>query len=75
MKKLLIILLLLPTAANAQIRLDVTQAELDIISEGLQTQPFGKVVPLINKLRDQILAQQPKPVVPEVPKPVEPTKE
>lgn len=58
-----------------EIILRVTQSELDLISEGLQTQPFGKVVPLINKLRDQIIAQQPKPVQPEPPKPVEPKQE
>lgn len=46
--------------------LKVTPAELDIISEGLQTQPFGKVVPLINKLRQQVVDQQPK--LPEAPK-------
>lgn len=41
--------------------LKVTPADTDLISEGLQTQPFGKVYPLINKLREQIIAQQPKP--------------
>jgi hypothetical protein len=35
----------------------------------LQTQPFGKVYPLIQKLREQILAQQPKPPAVEAPKP------
>lgn len=49
-------------------QLKVTPAETDIISEGLQTQPFGKVFPLINKLREQIIAQQPKPVVADPPK-------
>lgn len=72
---LLLATIILPTLAFAQtpnvpeLTLKVTQPELDIISEGLQTQPFGKVVPLINKLRQQIIDQQPKPVVPE--KPVE----
>lgn len=71
-KYLLLATIMLPTLAFAQtpeLTLKVTQPELDIISEGLQTQPFGKVVPLINKLRQQIIDQQPKPVVPE--KPVE----
>ena len=40
--------------------LKVSPAEVDLISEGLQTQPFGKVLPLMNKLRSQILEQQPK---------------
>lgn len=53
--------------------LKVTPADVDLISEGLQTQPFGKVVPLINKLRTQIMEQQPK--TPEAPKVVEPPKE
>ncbi len=71
MKKFLVIAVLLATPAMAQqpseYTLKLAPAELDIISEGLQTQPFGKVFPLINKLRDQIVAQQPKPV--EAPKP------
>jgi len=36
----------------------ITPADADLISEGLQTQPFGKVFPLMNKLRSQILEQQ-----------------
>lgn len=52
----------------AEYVLRVTPADTDLISDGLQTQPFGKVYPLINKLREQIVAQQPKPVDP--PKPV-----
>lgn len=51
----------------AEYQLKVTPAEVDTISDGLQTQPFAKVYPLINKLREQIIAQQPKPVEP--PKP------
>lgn len=76
MKRLIIIALLVSSAAYAQpapqpvplppneITLKVTQLELDLISEGLQTQPFGKVVPLLNKLRQQIIDQMPKPVEP-----------
>lgn len=56
-----------PPFPVTEITLKVTPGELDLISEGLQTQPFGKVVPLINKLRQQVMEQQPKPVVPTVP--------
>jgi hypothetical protein len=63
MRKLLIILLLVSNSAVAQTIpseyvLRVTPAELDVISDGLQTQPFGKVANLMNKLRAQILEQQ-----------------
>lgn len=76
MKRLIILATMLPTLAFAQTTtiqpsqsvpewtLKVTPPELDLISEGLQTQPFGKVVPLINKLRQQIVDQQPKLVAP-----------
>lgn len=78
MKKFLVIVVLLATPAMAQqadYNIKVTSAELDTISEGLQTQPFGKVFPLMNKLREQIIAQQPKPEAPKVPAPTsEPTK-
>lgn len=43
-----------------EIVLKVSPTELDTISDGLQTQPFGKVFPLINKLRQQVVDQQPK---------------
>lgn len=46
-----------PTEYNIK----VNQDELNLISEGLQQEPFGKVLPLINKLRSQFLEQQPKP--------------
>ncbi len=46
----------------------VTPADVDLISDGLQTQPFGKVFPLMNKLRAQILQQQ------QAAKPVDPPK-
>lgn len=54
----------------------ITSAEADLISDGLQTQPFGKVFPLISKMRSQIIEQQAvfnKPPAPAVP-PVEPPK-
>lgn len=78
MKRLIVIATLcLPTNACAQqqpqpqpeLILKITPSELDLISEGLQTQPFGKVVPLINKLRLQIQEQQKPPEKPvEAPK-------
>lgn len=59
----------IPPSPVPELILKVTPPELDLISEGLQTQPFGKVVPLINKLRQQIVDQQPKLVAPvEAPK-------
>jgi hypothetical protein len=75
MKKILLISALFVTPAFAQqpaaqpseYQLKVTPAEVDLLSEGLQTQPFGKVFPLINKLR----AQQPKPETKPVDKPAE----
>lgn len=81
MKKFLVLVALLATPAMAQqpvsdYNIKLTPAELDIVSEGLQTQPFGKVFPLMNKLREQIIAQQPKPapVAPVEPSKVEPSK-
>ncbi len=49
--------------------LTVTPAELDIISEGLQTQPFKSVLPLMNKLREQVVGQQTPPKAPPSPEP------
>lgn len=76
MKRLIIIIALcLPTIAFAQqqpqpeLILKITPPELELISDGLQTQPFGKVVPLMNKLRLQIQEQQKPPEKPvEAPK-------
>jgi hypothetical protein len=56
-----------PTVPQLQeYTIKVSPADVDIIAEGLQTQPFGKVFPLMNKLRTQIVEQQqaaaPKPV-------------
>jgi hypothetical protein len=73
MKKMLLISALLITPAYAQqpaeFNLKVTAAEIDVISEGLQTQPFGKVFPLINKLRQQVIEQSKPPA--EAPKPAD----
>jgi len=38
----------------------LTGPELDIIGKGLGTQPFNDVAPLLQKLREQVAAQQPK---------------
>lgn len=46
----------------------ITPPELDVISEGLQTQPFKQVVPIINKLRQQVIDQQKAFNAPPVPK-------
>jgi hypothetical protein len=63
-----IALSVLPTVAMAQqqpqplteIVLKVTNDELTLISDALQEMPLKKALPLINKLREQIMAQQPK---------------
>ena len=84
MKRLLVAIMLLPTVAFAQpanvvsqppvtqaaeLTLKVTPAELDLISDGLQEMSIRKAMPLINKLRQQIIDQQPKTVAPaEAPK-------
>lgn len=41
---------------------NITPADVELIDAGLQTQPFGKVAPLMNKLREQVVQQQQKPV-------------
>lgn len=59
-------LLALSIPASAQVAtpnpveytLRVTIDEINILSDGLQTQPFGKVAPLVNKLQTQIKDQQ-----------------
>lgn len=47
----------------------LTPAQLDTIGEGLGFMPFNKAAPLINALREQVMAQQPKPEVPKVGEP------
>jgi hypothetical protein len=78
MKKLVLIAFLVPTLAYAQpvqqpatYNLVVSPAELDVISKGLGTQPFNDVLPLINKLRQQVMEQQPKPAAKVEEKPVD----
>lgn len=41
--------------------LNVTSDDLNLISDGLGYEPLNKALPLINKLRGQFIAQQPKP--------------
>lgn len=55
-----------PVTPPVEYSLKVTSTELDLISDGLQSQPFGKVLPLMNKLRQQVLDQQPKEKAPEL---------
>ena len=40
----------------------VTPQELDTIGNGLGSMPFKDAAPLINKLREQVMQQAPKPV-------------
>ncbi len=76
MKRLIVVVMLLPTVAFAQpanvvsqppatqsteLVLKVTPDEVNLISEGLQEMSIRKAMPLINKLRQQIIDQQPKP--------------
>lgn len=85
MKKLIIAAMLLATPAMAQtpqeLTFKVTPAELDTLAKGLESQPYKDVVPLLQKLREQFAAQQPKPEAIPIPKPrpseapVEPKKE
>lgn len=49
----------------------LTPTQLDTIGEGLGFIPFNKAAPLINALREQVMAQQPKPEVPKVEAPKE----
>lgn len=64
MKKfLLLILCLIPSPLLAQVQsfeytIKLTGQELDLIGEGLGTQPFKLVAPLLQKLREQVAAQQ-----------------
>jgi len=62
-----------PMMAQAQapqeLTFKVTPAEVDVIAKGLESQPFGVVAPLLQKLREQFVAQQAKaPDIVPVPK-------
>jgi hypothetical protein len=64
MKKTLVLICLVVSPAYAEeYMLKVDANELNLISDGLMTQPYGKVMPLMQKLREQYIAQQPKPPV------------
>jgi len=62
MKKLIVVFCLIscPVFAQQQIEYTVklTGQELDLIGEGLGTQPFKVVAPLLQKMREQIAEQQ-----------------
>jgi len=45
----------------AELTFKVTPAEVDVIAKGLESQPYKDVVPLLQKLREQFVAQQAKP--------------
>lgn len=47
-----------PTQPKQEYHINVTGDELDLIGEGLGTQPFNKVLPLLNKLKQQVADQQ-----------------
>ncbi len=60
-----------PNVSAQEFTIKLNGAELDVIGKGLGTQPFNDVAPLLQKLREQVQAQQPKPEqkpVNEVPK-------
>ena len=54
--------MLLSTSAMAQeFTVKLTGPELDIVGKGLGTQPFNDAAPVLQKLREQVAAQQAKP--------------
>lgn len=69
MKRIILAAMLLSSTACAQpvpvppqeFTIKLTGPELDVIGKGLGTQPFNDVAPLLQKLREQVQAQQPKP--------------
>ena len=67
MKRFVIALALIATPAMAQsptpteYNLKLSPAELDIVGKALGTQPFNDAAPLLNKLRQQVVDQSPKP--------------
>lgn len=63
----------LPVPANAEtpveVNIKLTSQELDLIGTALGSQPYNQAFPLMNKLRQQWIDQQPKEaVVPSAPK-------
>ena len=51
-------------AQTPEFTIKLTGPELDIIGKGLGTQPFNEAAPLLQKLREQVTAQQAKPQEP-----------
>lgn len=52
----------------SELTFKVTPAEVDVIAKGLESQPYKDVVPLLQKLRQQFVDQQPKTESVPVPK-------
>jgi hypothetical protein len=63
-KRLIVGCCLVSTLAFSQAvvtyNLTVTSQEIDLIGKVLNTQPFGDVAPLVNKLQSQIVEQNKK---------------
>lgn len=49
-----------PIQQPSELIFKVTPAEVDVIAKGLESQPYKDVVPLLQKLREQFVAQQAK---------------
>lgn len=61
MKKYLLMGMLLSTPAmSEEFTIKLTGPELDTIGKGLGTQPFNDAAPILQKLREQVVAQQSK---------------
>lgn len=50
-----------PAQIPTEYTIKLTPAELDLIGNGLGSIQFKDAAPLINKLREQVLEQKPKP--------------
>jgi hypothetical protein len=63
---LIVAAMLLSTAAMAadDFTIKLTAAQLDTIGKGLGFVPFNEAAPLLQNLREQVQAQQPKPQEP-----------
>ena len=75
MRKLFLIGFMISSSAIAQpveYNFKLNEAEINVISKGLGTQPFAEVAPLMQKMQKQFIEQQPKPKPADVdpPKPV-----
>jgi hypothetical protein len=47
--------------ANKNYTINLSVDDITVISDALQLAPMGKAFPVLNKMREQVLAQQPKP--------------